>query len=340
MNNSSTVQASPQTSLKTSWTIVHCIAAIVIVTTNSLTIASFRRLPVAGRARAHIFLINLAVADLFVGLLAIPMYLLRLASLVSSYPFVIVDMTLGLASIFTLTIVALERLYAVFRPFRLRQIPTKTYIKSLLLLWIATTLPVTAFVLYRRGLVPFSSFHSIIAAFLFAPLSVTCLAYSFLWIKVKLRPFPDTGAKRDRQLAITLLIATVIFLATWLPYSILYFSSYYQPTLTYSILRMFPDEAVKLIQYSNSFVNPIIYCFRIPDFRRAMYLIVSCRKANRNQREINLTHLKYPTSTTLVKTGAFNLTLHREELHVRKDVMQKGLTQSTLELVQYKYVQD
>ncbi|XP_074120788.1 trace amine-associated receptor 8b-like [Sminthopsis crassicaudata] len=78
-------------------------------------------------------------------------------------------------------------------------------------------------------------------------------------------------SKRERKAAKTLGIAVIAFLISWLPYCIESiidaFLGFITPTYIYEILTWFA--------YYNSAMNPLIYAFFYPWFRRAIKLIVS-----------------------------------------------------------------
>ena len=70
------------------------------------------------RKRSLYLLIDLAIADLLVGLFAVPIYMITVISEDKFMPRVVfdsVDMFTGLSSIFTLTVISLERLFAISR---------------------------------------------------------------------------------------------------------------------------------------------------------------------------------------------------------------------------------
>lgn len=90
------------------WSTIFALVAVIILAGNFLTVAAFttRRLV---RRRTHFFLISLAVADLMVGALVIPLYIYL--SMQTDLPkgavyhvFEAVDILAGLASVFTLAI--------------------------------------------------------------------------------------------------------------------------------------------------------------------------------------------------------------------------------------------
>lgn len=103
------------------WSICFGIVAFLIIVGNAFTIFIFSKRKL--RKRPHILLINLAIADLMVGLVSIPIfvtfhnsYMTRLLLLV----FDCADMLVGLASVFIIAVISLERMHAIGKPLRHR----------------------------------------------------------------------------------------------------------------------------------------------------------------------------------------------------------------------------
>ncbi|XP_004449918.3 trace amine-associated receptor 7a-like [Dasypus novemcinctus] len=91
-------------------------------------------------------------------------------------------------------------------------------------------------------------------------------------------------AKRERKAAKTLGIAVIAFLISWSPYFIDTiidaFLGFITPAYIYEILVWFA--------YYNSAMNPLIYAFFYPWFRKAIKLIVSGKVLRENSSTINL----------------------------------------------------
>ncbi|CAO2628259.1 Trace amine-associated receptor 9 [Lemmus lemmus] len=96
--------------------------------------------------------------------------------------------------------------------------------------------------------------------------------------------YKDRVARRERKAAKTLGIAVAAFLLSWLPYfidSIIdAFLGFITPTYVYEILVW--------IAYYNSAMNPLIYAFFYPWFRKAIKLIVTGRILRENSSATNL----------------------------------------------------
>ncbi|XDB53822.1 hypothetical protein AB1E18_007336 [Capra hircus] len=96
--------------------------------------------------------------------------------------------------------------------------------------------------------------------------------------------FQDRVAKRERKAARTLGVAVLAFLISWLPYfldSIIdAFLGFITPTYIYEILVW--------IAYYNSAMNPLIYAFFYPWFRKAVKLIITGKVLRENSSTVNL----------------------------------------------------
>ncbi|XP_003468508.1 trace amine-associated receptor 7a-like [Cavia porcellus] len=96
--------------------------------------------------------------------------------------------------------------------------------------------------------------------------------------------YKDRVARRERKAAITLGIAVIAFLVSWLPYFIDSlidaFLGFITPTYVYEILVW--------IAYYNSAMNPLIYAFFYPWFRKALKLIISGQLFKENSSIIKL----------------------------------------------------
>ena len=250
------------------------LVALTIIAGNSVTIAAFTKTRLIRRP-THYFLISLAVADLMVGAIAMPLYIFHFvdASLWSGsqviqalyYSF---DIVSGMASVFTLAVVSVERLYAVGWPWKYRHYtPLKCYIVAVAVTWF---LAVAICCLYLGLRFKFISgvVHIVTVISLSVCLAVACLAYSALWLRMKYRQRRRRGVEKDKKLAITLFVVTGIFIITWMPFEVIIIIVHFCKQC-----RLPPNRLVyviKLLQYSNSFVNTLVYSFRMQEFRRAI----------------------------------------------------------------------
>ncbi|KAK2568389.1 Adenosine receptor A2a [Acropora cervicornis] len=254
---------------------------------NLLTIIIFQKKQL--RRRPHFLLISLAVADLLVGLVSIPLYIANnyVESQILFGAFVRVgNMLPGFASIFTLATIALERMYAIGWPFRHRALKTEAYVVAIATPWLlAMIVAVSGSVL--KNVLPHesNSYSALLGIFLTVPVILTCLAYLALWMKERSRlRRRQVHEKRDVRLTKTVAIITTAFLLTWLPFQILLLGF----KLCNSCLEGFFAALyiTKLLHYGNSVLNIFIYQVRNEEYRAALFKMLSCvcHQPRRNSR--------------------------------------------------------
>ena len=155
---------------------------IIIGNFLSITILFKRRL----RKRPHLLLISLAVADLLVGLIPVPLYIMIHANLrlhTAYWVYLCVDMITGLSSVFTLTAISLERLHAIARPLRHRQLTLRSYAIAIATPWIFSLIVSLSYLLSVFSVITNLQFFSGIIISLSTSLLVTCISYCIIWRK-------------------------------------------------------------------------------------------------------------------------------------------------------------
>ena len=140
-------------------------------------------------------------------------------------------------------------------------------------------------VLVDNGLIRHTDFQPVIFVSPAAPTLVICFAYCVIWWKRKIRmDNQNQQIQREKTLAKTLVLITGASLLTWLPFQII-------NILGSSTVGLIGVRIIKLLQFSNSIVNVIIYPFRIPEFKGALltmlrgFVTAFSRKTNRHRAE-------------------------------------------------------
>ena len=250
------------------WSVCFGVTAVVIIISNSLSITVLvkRRF----RKRPLYLLIVLAIADLLVGLFAVPST--HLYELVPRAALDGVDMFTGLSSIFTLTVISLERLFAICRPLRHRQLSSHSYAIAIAAPWILSLAVTSVRVLLHYSIVTHHQFLTVIIISLSAPLLITCTSYCVIWRKQSSSIQNGVRAKREARLSKTLFLITGTFVLTWLPFQVaVVVVNMCVPCRKVHIVVVF---VLKLLQFSNSFINFLIYCLRMPDYRKTISPII------------------------------------------------------------------
>lgn len=294
MNNSSGVSISvhQQPSNKmhlaelVSWCIINGLVAILAIFGNSLVIAAFvcfKKL----RTRTTYFVVGLAAADILVGLLSIPFWI---ASMVSIWlesvswmgnsllyrAFIALDVFSGIASILHLLLISLERLYAIGWPVRHRVSSRRSYLFSASMAWCITLGAAAMFVRPEKNLTHFPRFLVLQLCF-FIPLILICMTYIMMWIIVKCHTHDANSWNhhKETKLILTIFLLIILFVAAWAPFMAV-------NTITFLCVKCFiPNNVVyfsKLLHYSNSAVNPLVYSYRLPEFKKAFYILLKDRQ--------------------------------------------------------------
>ena len=259
---------------------LYVIIAFLAVFGNGLVVGSFIR---HSRLRTitNYFVVSLAVADILVGVISIPIWISML--LYSSggqrmqTVYNALDLFAGSCSILHLVAISLERFYAVVYPIRHRNTSAKVYYIFLIAVWIIPAAACGSSVEFKKTNREANMLFLFIVFFVM-PLLVILYTYARIWhtANSRIQPSQETSRsmKRDMRIAVTIALVIGFFVIAWLPFFtvqlLLVFCQKCQPTIFSTELLLF----VKFMHYSNSAVNPIVYAVKIPEFRRAFKQLV------------------------------------------------------------------
>ena len=278
------------------WYAVFLTIAVAVVAVNLLSIILFVKNSNL-RTRAMYLVINLTVADMFVGGIATFFVAFHFSceagniflTLPEWSPIVAVfSMTkvwLPLTSVTGIAVISLDRMHATFRPFRHRNIKKWAYGVTIAGVWILTAMIVIPFPLISLYGNLHQQWQLLFPLYLWPSycclcLIVICVLYTSIALKFwcGTRPPSHGAANRQRKLTVTLFIMTIVSLLLWLPYvvytcvpfSVIDRFSF----LTYLRLRLF----FSLLYRTNSLVNPIIYTIRMAELRRTLLILFKLRQ--------------------------------------------------------------
>ena len=267
------------------WLTVFGIESVAIVTLNVLTIIIYLK-ERSLRKRSMYLVINQAVSDMFVGSFMIVQCssIGRLCDLwttgVSNRFYSVIAALLTVfpsASLSNLVAISLERTHATFRPFKHRIVKTKFFGAVIAVVWFTAVLFATSMafnVLHILQLNRNPLFWCLLFLFLIIPVSYSSIAIKIVYGN---QPHHCSAISRERKLTKTLFMVTIVSLLLPLPHIILLI--YYLvslPRLTNNLMRL--DYSIYILFLANSFVNPILYTFRIPEFRRALFSFLRRRR--------------------------------------------------------------
>ena len=261
------------------WSSAFGLLAVLIVTGNFFSIWVFHRQ--RSRKRSYFLLISLAVADLMVGLFAIPLFITRRSTRHSHLRWLVstsFDAFTGLTSIYTLAVISLERMFAIVCPLRHRTLTSLNYIYAIAIPWMVAAVFVTVLILYSYEIIKHPSYRFLLLLFQTTPLLTMCVAYFSIWIKRKsTKGIRNHRAARESKLANTLFLVSGASLITWTPYQMINNLSYFEGLGFRISLTIF--YLSKILQFSNSLVNVVIYPQRIPEFKTILKNIIHCCRA-------------------------------------------------------------
>lgn len=281
------------------------VISVVIVTGNAITIVIFTsssRL----RMRRYLLIINLAIADLLVGLISIPMYISWVlnpnATKAYITAYVTQDSLFGIASLYGLAGLAIERAYATYYPFKHRVLSKVPYSAGIAGIWMFALLSSSVVFAF------FGQFPTvIIVAILLIPLAAVIIAYILVWIKVTYhRPIHNHAIHQSNaKLTVTLGIVTLVTLIAWIPFTIV--------SLKPAVLTS-PDGFVflcvtKWLEYGNSMVNIVIYAVRMRGFKQEIVRKMRCCR----------TRLIVPSSRMNKRTNNIELNVRNDDDNSHKE---------------------
>ena len=241
---------------------------------NTLTIYVFWKMRRTLK-KASYLLINLAVADLLVGVMQIILLATQMEPYLFNYSeqhiyisqkshvLSSIQIIFACSSVFSFAVISLERVYAVVWPLHHRTVSSRVYFSSIGFIWAAGTLYMLSFV----GILSPTFTGVPINGTILSSLCVVCASYVI--IRTRLRRTPlifDNQRRRNMErnikLSKTFFIVIGLSLACWVP-----------ATVTYTLDRMCENcisRIVMLVAIVLHLANPVVYCYRMPIFKEEL----------------------------------------------------------------------
>ena len=252
------------------WGICFGVLVILIIAGNILTIWIFFKQ--TRQKRTYLLLITLVVADLLVGIFAVPFYIKAVAS--HGYTWYVISMATNVftdtTSMYTLAVITLERMFAVGWPLRHRTVNYRVYVCAISIPWIIAAIFTTSVVLRILNITGREYFFYYLVLIPGIPLITICVANFVVWKKQKSLFRDHNHIKREVKLAKTLALLTGTSFFTWLPFQILNTLIEFNVTENFHLFQL-TLFIIKFLQ----FVNVIIYPFRIPEFKHSLLKILN-----------------------------------------------------------------
>lgn len=256
------------------------------------------------------FILFLAVSDLLVALVPLPMWMTFVLSDATWWTagpqerdailraWVFLDVTCGLSSIFLLTCISVERYICVVHScFYRRNASAKRALVAIGLVW-AVVLTLASFRVAYIDL-PRPTFEFVFAygGFL-VPFLVIIAMYGLLlrFVGKQVRAVADnvagsdtTSLFREKKTAKVMIVIVALFFVCWFPFFLLHFVTLCGDC-TRALHKPSVINAFKWLHYSNSVVNPVVYAGMSRDFRKYFKTILGnvlpCWSGRRRRRLI------------------------------------------------------
>ena len=279
---------------------VSSIISPTVVLLNALIILAVQRRKELQRA-SNILLSSMAVTDLLVGSLCVPLsavvgllvsYQLLTDHYICKLDFVTISVTITLTacSIFHLTMIAWERYVAIRKWIDYKVIVTRSRLKKLAIIaWVSAIvtvsplplLVITGIVSENAMILASEIFHTVLSVSVMSALGLIVYFYVMVYLGVRKRKLSQihqvselVNAKLERRVAMTTALVTVALILSFFPNALIGMLEGVYPVLRkHWVIRL-----MDTLLYSNSVVNPLIYCYRDCRFRKAVLEILKIRK--------------------------------------------------------------
>ena len=280
---------------------VSFIISPTVVLLNALIIIAVQRRRELQRA-SSILLSSMAVTDLLVGSICVPLsavvgllvpyqiltdhYICKLDSVAISFM-----ITLAICSIFHLTMIAWERYVAIRKWIDYRVIVTRSRLKKLAIIaWVSAIVTVspTHFITALTGMssenemiLALQIFFIILSVLVMSALGLIIYFYVMVYLGVRKRKLSQirqvnelVNAKLEQKVAVTTTLVTVALILSFFSNAVVAMLEGVYPLLR----KRFVFGLKTMFLYTNSVVNPLIYCYRDCRFRNAVLEILRIRK--------------------------------------------------------------
>ena len=252
------------------WSFAFSAQAVAVVVGNMLAIALFAFNKKLRKKKSLYLVMNMAFADLMLGGIFLPSFIFFLvtpenqASYEISFFRNIICAFFSLASSITAALISAERFYAIYWPLKHRTLSARAYRLVILLVWTLAILFSLVYVLLFWS--PMTLYSFLCSYVLFLVLTICGLNIG-IWRKFK-RKTPSHQQNRafqQQRLTKALLYVSVFTLISWIPISLCNLIGSFGYNIHDHILLL------TLFMYlSSSFINPVVYAIRIPEFKQAL----------------------------------------------------------------------
>ena len=272
--------------------------AVLISAGNFLTISLFAKEKKL-RKKSLLLVVNMAFADLILGAVCLPLHvylyigpMYRLWKSDTSYKTLrigwhVVDTTFSQASLISAVFIAFERFYAIYWPLKHLTLSTKAYNITIVIIWTLALLVSAVFNLVKYLISDKAAIYAWMSfPLLFLFIVCACnIGICRTFHKRKVSSQQGNRASQTQRLTVTLLLVSTASLLSWLPLVTANYIFYVQNIIIPK--RVLIYDIINILNYSNCFLNSVVYSLRIPEFRQSLVLCFTRRQTviNRGEHE-------------------------------------------------------
>ena len=231
----------------------------------------------------------MAFADLVLGGASLPLFVYFMVTrsrlYFSEFPsfLKIIFMVSSVASFTTAALISAERFYAIFWPLKHRTLSTRAHKLVVLMAWTLAILFSTVYILlFRLSLGGFFAFATLYGLLLIVTI---CGLNIVTWRKIQQKSVHcyQNRHMQIQRLTKALSLVSVGTLSSWIPAIIIYLLRFFGQNTSLNVLLF-----TYFIHFSSSFINPMMYALRIPEFRQGLHLFCFRSQENSNTGRNNM----------------------------------------------------
>ena len=264
------------------------VLAILTILGNSLVLYALRKCQSLQNSTKAL-LASLALSDLGIGLFAYPLFVAYCLSIVYTNgdlfcaiesPYVMVSYCLASVSGFTMTLISLDRLYAVKLRHRYHQVVTiRRVVMILTAFWIFGFASTFIWLVSER----ITGVTVIIIIFCCIIITTVSSVRTYLAIRHRQRQIHAHISQQQGEGQVsmgaykksldTMMLIFVLFLACCLPYFAVAGVTMVTSLSSYTVLAL---DVTSTIAFFNSLLNPIVYCVKMRQIRQEVVALLPC----------------------------------------------------------------
>ena len=254
------------------------VACFFIVAGNFLRIVLFA-LTKKLRKKSLFLVMNMTVSDLLLGAVSLPIYIFlkedyfRLGKVkwnqYFNFSYIFLDACLSQVSLISAVLISLDRFHAIYWPFRHRVLSMRAYKLGIFITWalaffVSSVIALLTWFNLEKG----ACYAWMIWALMM--LFIVCGCNIGIRRGSRARLVSSHNRLNIESLTYALLFVSFLALVCWIPLVIMnYFYVVSRISASWFFLAY---EIAKFLNYFNSCVNPLVYAYRVPEFRQALRL--------------------------------------------------------------------